>query len=123
MFNVTIKMSQNTGLIHQFAWIDGKGEGVSLSGGSLKCWVKRKDTDATPALELSTANGGIEISLTEPHKFILKIPANSLQPTFEMKNGVNVNTPYLFDLVQIAGGDQRFLVMYGTISVIRGITR
>lgn len=122
MFYVTITMSHNASFSHTFEWLDAFGAPVSLAGKTLRLQIKKKATDSSPVLELSTANGRLIIDGASQNRLTMSIPALSLKPTPRVQEGANADDPYLFDMLDIISATERPLMWRGEIHVARGIT-
>jgi len=114
-------MANNASFKQVFTLVDKANNPVSLSGALLRCWIKKKSTDST-YVELSTGNGNLSVDLVNTNKLTMMIPAHALNPTSQLINGVEIDKPYVFDVLQINSSVDRPMIMKGTISVMRGVT-
>lgn len=121
MFLVTIRMANNASFKKVFTLVDKDNNPVSLAGAPLRCWIKKNAGDSQH-LELSTTNGYLSVDSVNTNKLTMNIPANALGPTKQIVRGVEVDNPYVFDLLQINSATDRPLILKGTISVDRGVT-
>ena len=85
--------------------------------------IKKKSSDATVVSELTSANGKATIDPVNTNVFVIEISKGTLQSTYSREGGIEVDNPYVFDLIEIKSDGKWNMIASGTISVRKGVTQ
>jgi hypothetical protein len=122
-FNITFKVWNNADFTHSFQWVRADGQPVLMTNSTLKMQIKKKASDVNAVSELTSANSKAVIDPVNANIFTIEISKGTLQSTYSMSSGVEVDTPYVFDLIEIKFDGKWNMIASGTISVRKGVTQ
>ena len=108
--NLTIR--DNADFVEAIKWVDTNGDPYNLTGNTFKMDVRASANAASAEVTLTTDNGGINSTDLENGTITINVADGAISPG-----------SYVYDLIKITtASGQRVSMMYGTFTVVDGVT-
>ena len=105
---------QGTTLRKKFTWLDANGVAMDLTGYTGRCQLRTSIQDTVAAIDMTTLNGGV---LIDGLQGTITLYATDVQTAALDKD------TYVYDLEIIDPSTDVSRLVYGTITVVKEVTR